>query len=393
MKETKRDGWGPSTLLNHPVKVPVPPGNDPLVAPIYQNVKFQITEGLPYHEQFIYTRVSNPTLRQLELSLAEIQKTEDCLVLGSGIAAVSATLLALLEHGDHVIAFREMYRPSRVFIRDTLKRYGIDSTFKELTDLDTLEAAIVPGKTKLVHFESPSNPNLEIADVRRLAELCQKHGLYLTMDATFGGIHQHQGLGVDVLIHSLTKFVAGHGDVLAGSVAGKKSVVQKVRNFGSLIGATLDPHAAFLVLRGLKTYLLRYERQSQSALEVARFLEAHPMVSRVFYPGLEAHPGHALAKSQMRQMGGVVSFILREELGISARTFCHRTKLIHFSISLGSTESIICPTLDFFGEDLTPQERREIGISEHSLRLSVGLEEPRDLIEDLRGILDFPPRN
>lgn len=385
---SNRETWNETTLLNHPRKVPLLQGNDPLVAPIHQSVKFQIAEEFSYHEQFIYSRVSNPTLRQLEETLAEIQKTEACMVLASGIAAISVALLGVLRSGDHVIAFREMYKPARILIRDVLGQYGITSSILNLGDFDQLEKAIVPGKTRLVHFESPSNPNLEIADIEKIVGIAKSHNLLVSMDGTFAGLHQHRERGVDLMIHSLTKFASGHGDVLAGSIAGEKHLIAKIRNLGHLIGASLDPHAAFLVLRGLKTYMLRYDRQTRSAQTIAEFLQSHPLVEQVFYPGLPTHKGFELARKQMTDMGGIVSFILKDSGSIKAKKLCHALKLIQFSISLGSTESVICPTADFFGDDLGPQDRKEIGINDRSLRLSVGLEDPKDLIADIAAALE-----
>ncbi|HXH29848.1 MAG TPA: aminotransferase class I/II-fold pyridoxal phosphate-dependent enzyme [Bacteriovoracaceae bacterium] len=385
---TKRSDWGEDTLLNHPRRVPLLPGNDPLVAPIHQSVKFQIAEEFSYQEQFIYSRVSNPTLRQLEETLAEFQQTQECMVLASGIAAISVTLLALLKSGDHVIAFREMYRPARIFIRDVLPGYGITASILKLGDSAELERSIIPGKTKLIHFESPTNPNLEIADIERIVAIARKNQILVSMDGTFAGIHQHRKSGIDLMIHSLTKFANGHGDVLGGSVAGEGKLIARIRNLAHLIGASLDPHAAFLIMRGLKTYKLRYEKQSRTAQEVATFLQTHSRVQQVYYPGLGDHKGHELAQKQMKDMGGVVSFTLEHSRALKAKNFCHRLQLIQFSISLGSTESVICPTAEFFGDDLDPQERRETGIDEYSLRLSVGLEDSRDLLEDLRAALE-----
>jgi cystathionine beta-lyase/cystathionine gamma-synthase len=377
--------WSSQTRLHHPQRPVISSDNPPLIAPIYQSVKFVVNPDIPYSDQFIYSRLSNPTVRQLELSLAEIQQKEDCLVFASGIAAISGTMLGLLKSGDHVITFRELYKPARMLIRDVLPKFGIESTILKLADLDSLESSIIRGKTKLIHFESPTNPNLEIADIQKIINIAHKHNVLVSMDGTFAGLHQHTQFDIDVMIQSLTKFANGHGDVLAGSVAGKKSVIQKIRQMSITLGATLDPHAAFLVERGLKTYQLRVERHTQNAATVAAFLASHPAVEKVFYPGLSTHPQHELAKTQMVDMGAVVSFVLKNK---EAEAFCQQLEMIQFAVSLGSTESIICPTHFFFGDDLTQEEKAEMGIGTRSLRLSVGLESAEDIIADLKAALE-----
>lgn len=375
-----------TTRLNHAPEVKIPEGNKPIVSPLYQTAKFSLHENHPMNTQFIYTRVSNPTLKELELTLAELQKTEDCIVVGSGMAAITGAILGLLKSGDHVITFLETYRPARIFLRTTLKRFGISSTVLSLSDLSALEKSITP-ETRLIYFESPTNPHLGIADIKKIVSIAKKHNVLSMMDATFGGPHQHLDLGVDLFIQSLTKFVNGHGDVIGGSIAGKKSLISEIRQMTINLGATLDPHAAFLIQRGLKTFYLRYERAAKTAQSIAEFLETHPRVRRVYYPGLKSHPSHALAVSQMTSMGGILAFELHPDAG-EAIAFCHRLNLFQFTASVGSSESLICPTLLFFGDDLSEKEANSLGINAHSLRISVGLEHPDDLISDLKSALE-----
>jgi cystathionine beta-lyase/cystathionine gamma-synthase len=379
-----RKHWDLSTRINHPQRYLPGETNPPLLTPIYQSVKFVVDPGLPYYDQFIYSRLSNPNVKQLEMTLADIQQKEDCLVYASGIAAISATMLSLLKAGDHIITFRELYKPARMLIRDLLPNFGIESSILKLSEIEKLEVAIIPGKTKLIHFESPTNPNLEIANIEEIIRIARKHDVIVSMDGTFAGLHQHTQFDIDLMINSLTKFANGHGDVLAGSVAGKKHLIQKIRYMSITLGATLDPHAAFLVERGLKTYLLRVERHAKNAMKVAQFLASHPKIEKVFYPGLETHPNHALAKKQMSDMGAVVSFVLKEA---KAEEFCSKLGMIQMAVSLGATESIICPTHFFFGDDLNTEEKVQMGISHHSLRLSVGLEDADDIIADLKQAL------
>ena len=375
-----------STRLNHSPDVPLPEGNWPILSPIFQTAKFRLGEEVPLSSQFAYTRVSNPTLRELELSLAELQKTEDCIVVGSGMAAITGAILGLMKTGDHLITFLETYRPARIFTRKTLEKFGMKTSVLSLSELSKLEAAITP-QTKIIYFESPTNPHLDIADIRKIVSIAKKNNILVMMDATFGGPHQHTDLGIDVLLQSLTKYANGHGDVIAGSIAGKKSVIHEIRQMTVNLGATLDPHAAFLIQRGLKTYHLRYERAASSAHVVAEFLEKHPKVKKVIYPGLNSHPGHELARSQMSSMGGILAFEVDPKIG-TALEICHRVKLIQFTASVGSGETLICPTAMFFGDDLSPEELSRLGMNPYTLRISVGLEHPEDLISDLRAALE-----
>lgn len=388
MKENKRDNWNINTRLNHPAQIELHQGNRPLIPPIYNSAKFTPTEGIPYWDQYIYSRISNPTVRQLELSLADIQKQEDCIVFSSGIAALSTTFLLLLKSGDHMITFRELYKPARVFIRDYLKRFNISSSVMSLGDLANLEEIITPS-TRLIHFESPTNPNLEIADIDLLIKLARKHNLLISMDGTFAGLHQHHQYGIDIMIQSLTKFANGHGDVIAGAISGKKEIIQNIRDMSVYLGASIDPQAAYLISRGLKTYQLRYDRQCATALKIAEYLSEQKAVKRVLYPGLASHPQHELARKQMKDMGAVVSFELNSDSKLTAEKFCHRLQLIQLAASLGSTESIICPTNIIFGQDLSEKDKTEMGINNYSLRLSVGLEDFDDLVMDLKTVLDL----
>lgn len=385
--DSERDKWNINTRLNHPLEVSLLEGNKPLVGAIYQSVKYAPSDKYPFSDQFIYSRGSNPTTRRLEMSLAELQQKEDCIVVSSGIAALTGTFLALLASGDHVISFRELYKPSRLFIKNILSRYQVEHTFLSLLKMDELEGAIRPGKTKLIHFESPSNPNLDIADIERIISVAKKHGILVSMDGTFAGLHQHNQYDIDLMIHSLTKFGNGHGDVMAGSIAGSKNLIKTIREMTIYLGATPDPHSSFLLERGLKTYMLRYERQTKNASKLAQFLVEHPKVKWVRYPGLIDHLGHELAKKQMKDMGAVISFEIDSHVAPSADKFCHMLKLIQITASIGSTETIICPSNTFFGQELTADEKMEMGLNSHSLRLSVGLEDPEDLIQDLKDAL------
>jgi cystathionine beta-lyase/cystathionine gamma-synthase len=388
MKNLKNVTWGPNTKLNHPPSVELPPGNEPLLNPIYHSSKFSLGKEAPYWDQYVYSRISNPTVDQLQKTLAEAMNREECIVFGSGIAAITNTFLSLLKSGDHIIGFRESYRPTRVFIRDTLPSFGISSTILKLNDFSSLRKAIQPGITKIIHFESPTNPNLQLADIQEIIKIAKDNNILVSMDGTFAGIHQHNHFDLDLTIHSLTKYANGHGDVIAGAVACKKELMVEIKKISNLLGAALDPQAANLVLRGLKTYHLRFNKQCESAKVVADFLNQHPKVNRTYYPGLESCQQLSLVNRQMKDSGAIISFELKEG-DLKATDFCHQLKLISFAVSLGSTESIICPTLKFFGEDLSLEDRSEMGINDFSIRLSIGIEDVNDIINDLKQVLEL----
>lgn len=373
--------WNTTTKLNHPEKIELLPGNSSLLQPIYHSAKFMPSEDYPLWDQFIYTRVSNPTIRQLEVTLADLQKKEDCIVVSSGIAAITTTFLSLLRQGDHIVTFRELYKPSRQFIREKLPLFGIEHTVLSLSSLDELENTLKKN-TRLVHFESPANPHLQLADIEKIIEICHRKNVLVSMDGTFGGLHQHTRYAVDIMIQSLTKFANGHGDVTAGAIAASKEITKRIRETSLYLGASLDPQAGYLIQRGLKTYMLRYNKQTETAQEIVSFLRNHPRVKRVHYPEGE------LADKQMEDKGSILAFEIDPQVAPSADKFCYRLSLIQLTASVGSTESIICPTMTFFGQDLSPSDREALGINAFSLRLSVGLEDSSDLIRDLSSALD-----
>ena len=378
-----------TTRVNHPPAVELPPDNHPVVAPIYQSVKFEFdtveeTERYLRGERpgFYYSRASNPTTRQLELLLAELQGRDDCLVTASGVGAISQTLLALLSHGDHVIAFIESYNPTRYLIRRILGRFGITHTLLSIEDLAGVERTLAARPTRLVIFESPTNPVTKIADIAALTRLARAAGALSVLDNTFAGLHQHGGYEVDVYLHSLTKYASGTGDVMGGAVIARGELIRALRpDFGTL-GGTLDPHAAWLILRGLKTYFVRYRAQCATALQIAEFLAGHQAVARVHYPGLPTHPQHALAARQMQDFGSIVSFDLRGAAA-AARRFADTLELFARTASLGSTESLVLTAQMMGGRELNAELQRLSAITDGTIRLSIGLEDSEDLIADL----------
>lgn len=378
-----------STRLNHPPPVKVPEDNRPLVAPIYQSVKFTFDDveeaalqSRGGREGFQYSRVSNPTLQQLELTLAELQGRDACLLTASGVAAVNLAMLALCKQGDHVVLFAEMYQPTRYMIRRILKRYGVASTMLSIEDTASIERTLAATPTRLVMFESPSNPVLKIADIPRITAAARTHGALTILDNTFAGFHNHGQFDIDVFVHSLTKYASGHGDVMGGAVIARRELIDTMKPDLIVLGATLDPHTAFLIQRGLKTYTLRYERQCANALAAADFLESHPAVARVRYPGLKSHPQHELGRRQMHDGGAMATIELRGD-ATHARRFAESLKLFAISASLGSTESLVQPGQLMAPRDLDAQERKWAEIGDTTVRLSFGIEDADDLIGDL----------
>ena len=383
-----------TTRVNHPPLVELPAGNHAVVAPIYQSVKFEFdsleeTERFFRGERpgFFYTRSSNPTLRQLELLLAELQGREDCLVTASGVGAISQTLLALTKHGDHILCFVETYNPTRYLVRRFLGRFGVTHTMLSIEDVAGIERALAAHPTRLVMFETPTNPVTKIADIKAITRLAKAAGALTVLDNTFAGFHQHGEYDVDLFIHSLTKYASGAGDVMGGAVIGRTDLIRGMRHDFGAIGGTLDPHAAFLILRGMKTYFVRYQAQSASAMKVAELLAGHPAVAKVHYPGLASHPQHALAREQMKDFGTIVSFDLKGGADAGAK-FADSVELFALTASLGSTESLIVAPQMMGGRELTPEQHSVSGLTEGTVRLSIGLEDIEDLLADVKQALD-----
>jgi cystathionine beta-lyase/cystathionine gamma-synthase len=382
------------TRVNHPPRVGLPAGNRALVGPIYQSVKFafedveETAEHLQGHrEGFFYSRTSNPTLRELELLLAGLQARDECLLTGSGVAAISACLLALCRSGDHVLGFVESYGPTRYLVRQLLARYGVAHTLLSIEDRAGIERVLREVPTRLVIFESPTNPVTKIADIPHLTAHAAAAGALTVMDNTFAGFHNHGQYPVDVYLHSLTKFASGHGDVLGGAIIASSRLIAAMKKDVVTLGPTLDPHAAFLIQRGMRSYFLRYERQCATAMELGSRLAADARVARVHYPGLPSHPQHALARAQMSDFGAVLSF---ELAGGHERSDRFADALHYFSIaaSLGSTESLVMPSRLLGSGDLDAAQRRLALIAPGLVRLSIGLEEPDDLADDIAAALE-----
>jgi cystathionine beta-lyase/cystathionine gamma-synthase len=368
--------------------------NRPLVMPIYQSVKFtadsfeelqslfQDQEG-----RYVYSRVSNPTVRQLETLLAELQECDDALCVGSGVAAISTVLISLLKSGDHVVMFYESYKPSRNLVTKILKKFGVEHTLMSICDLDQLESAIQPGKTKMILFESPTNPTTRLADIPRLCEVAKKHQITTVLDNTFAGVHNHGSYPIDLYLHSLTKFANGHGDSMGGAVIGEKKMISKIREVCIDLGPVMDPNSAFLILRGMKTYSLRYQRQVENAQKVAEFLENHPKIEKVMFPGLASHPDTKLITKQLADSGSIMAVYLKAQGSKELSKLLNRLQIFQISASVGSTESLIAPIEIFYGGDLDQQAKKTAEISSNAFRLTIGVEDISDLLADLKQAL------
>jgi cystathionine gamma-synthase len=385
---------GPSTLAVHGGEPRPKPGHS-LATPIMQTATYTFadTQELKDHfegriDRVEYGRYGNPTQRIAEDKLAALEGAEACLLFSSGMAAVTTALFAMLSRGTHVVVTDDSYRRTRQFLNQTLNRYGIEVSTVPSGDYEALEDAIRP-TTRVLVSESPTNPHNRILDMERFAAIGRRHRVKTVVDATFATPYNQRPLefGVDVVIHSATKYLGGHNDLMAGAVLASRDLVDAIRGLQGVTGAVVDPFAAFLLVRGIKTFALRVERQNANAQALAEFLARHPRVAAVHYAGLPSHPEHLVAKKQMRAFGGVVSFEVEGDLDSASRVV-DNCRIPYIAVSLGGTESLIeQPAIMSFYE-LTTEERLEIGIKDTLIRYSVGIEDSEDLIADLAQALD-----
>jgi cystathionine gamma-synthase len=367
----------------------------PTQVPIVQSVSFgyddmdhwlQVGKGL--EKGHIYSRNTNPTLESFEEKVRLLEGAGAATSFSSGMAAISNTLFTLLSPGDRVVSIKDSYGGTSKLFLEFLPRFNIEAKLCETTDHEQIEAEVMKG-CKVLYLETPTNPTLKVIDIARLAKAAHDAGAIVIMDNTFATPINQQplALGADLVIHSATKFLGGHADALGGAVCGPEELTKKIYHFREINGAALDPMAAYLLLRGMKTLHLRVGRQNESALAIARHLEKHPAVSRVFYPGLISHPQHAIAKKQMSGFGGVLSFILKGDFE-ALKVFLPRLQLAHRAANLGAVETIAGPPALTSHVECTPQERSAMGIPEGLIRYSVGIEDAGDLITDLNNALD-----
>jgi len=333
---------------------------------------------------YIYTRIGNPTIRALEGTVAGLEGGVGGIATSSGLGAVAAVYMALLDAGAHMVSTASVYGPSRGLVEQHLTRFGVQASYVDTSDLKTVRQALRP-ETRLIYVETPSNPAMQVTDLRAVAQIAREHGCLLVVDNTFASPYLQRPieLGADVVLHSVTKFINGHADVVGGVIVTRTDELQRrIRPLMINLGCNMDPHQAFLVLRGLKTLSLRIDRAQQSAMQIARWLEAHPKVAWVRYIGLPSHPQHDVVRRQMRGFGSMISFELKAGLEAGARLM-NSVHLATLAVSLGGVETLIEHPASMTHAGMSREDRLAAGITDGLVRYSVGIEDVRDLIADL----------
>lgn len=404
-----------SSKKSRPAKPPARPGlstlavhagqdrrkpEDAITTPIFQTSTFvfgSMAEGARYAQlrsegkatRFEYGRYGSPTQRDAERKIAALEGAEAALVFASGMGAVSSVLLTFVSQGEHIVCGDEVYKRTRDFCETVLPRFGIETTFFPTTDLRALGRALRPNTT-VVFLECPTNPRLFVPDLARAARVVHENSsAVLVVDSTFATPVNLRPLelGADLVVHSLTKYLAGHNDLLGGAVAGRRELLEQVFETHKCLGAVMDAHCAYLLIRGLKTLQVRMQRHNENGLAVARFLARHPKVKRVYYPGLASHPGYRVARRLMSGFGGVVSFEVKGDSAAVAR-FLDALTIPYLGPSLGGVESLAYHPASLTFNELSPEQRAELGISDQLVRLSCGIEDAEDLIADLKQALE-----
>jgi len=365
-----------------------------LTTPIYQTATFAFTKAEEVAKAakgesnlYVYSRWDNPTVRVLETKVADLEGAEDAAFFSSGMAAISTAVISFLQRGDHVIGIRDLYGESYRLIHDFLPRFGVDTNIVDTGDFPAMKRE-ARSNTKVIYIESPTNPAVKIVDIARAATIAHEVGAKLLIDNTFASPINQKPLkfGADVVLHSATKYLNGHADVTAGVAAGPRDLIQNIRMTRRLFGGTLDPHAAFLILRGIKTLAVRVEKNNSNAQALAEYLSKHEKVVRVNYPGLKTHPQHELAKEQMNGFGGVLSFEILGNLEDAMR-FTESLRLATLGASLGGVETLVSQPATLSHIQLSPEERKKTGIPETLVRVAVGVEDVQDLISDFEQAL------
>ena len=403
MKDIDWSTMGFATQAVHAGQDP-DPAYGALATPIYQTSTFcfeSVEEGrltfLGERPGFAYSRGGNPTVRALENKIALLEGGEECIATSSGMGAISSVLLTLLKSGDHVVMGNCVYGCTNVVIQEVLPKFGIEMTAVDTSDLAAVEAAITD-HTRLVYFETVSNPMMRVADIKAIADMAHSRGIEVVVDSTFSPVPlvRPLSLGADIVVHSATKYLNGHGDVLAGFIVGSLDELKNIRNYGvtKAAGCPLAPNEAFLLLRGLQTLGLRMERHCSNAMAVARALEANDHVASVLYPGLESHPDHEVAARQFANgmFTGILSFEMKDGInGLTAKEAGIRVvealRIPHIAVSLGDPSSLVEHPTTMTHRNVPPAERERMGISDGLIRFSVGLEDEADLIADLEQAL------
>lgn len=367
--------------------------NDPMVIPSYETISFTLPTMESWEDLlsgkepgWVYLSDGNPTLAALETLLAKIQGTEACWVTSTGKSAIAATLLALLQKDDHLILLKEGYKSTRLFSEGILQKFGVDITMVAIDELDNLTSLIKPGKTRVIMLESPTNPMTRVIDLKKCVAIAKEHNIYSVLDNSCAGFHQHGDVPVDVIVHSLSKFASGVGDVMGGAVMGSKELVKQIKNANVWNSDVLASDSALQIWKSMQTYELRTSRQSGNALAIARFLEAHPKVERVLYPGLASHPDHGIAKTQMKDFGCVIAFdVAGGEKAM--RKVLNSLNCFNIAFGTGFTQSIANPAWLFYARSFPEAQEGKSAINHNTIRLSVGIEPEAELLADLEQAL------
>ena len=367
--------------------------NDPMVIPSYETISFTLPTMESWEDLlsgkepgWVYLSDGNPTLAALETLLAKLQGTETCWVTSTGKSAIAATLLALLQKDDHLILLKEGYKSTRLFSEGILQKFGVDITMVGIDELDSLASLIKPGKTRVIMLESPTNPMTRVIDLKKCVAIAKEHNIHTVLDNSCAGFHQHGDVPVDVIVHSLSKFASGVGDVMGGAVMGSKELVKQIKNANVWNSDVLASDSALQIWKSMQTYELRTTRQSQNALAIARFLEAHPQVERVLYPGLASHPDHGIAKTQMKDFGCVIAFdVAGGEKAM--RKVLNSLNCFNIAFGTGFTQSIANPAWLFYARSFPEAQEGKSAINHNTIRLSVGIEPEAELLADLEQAL------
>lgn len=363
--------------------IPVDPQTGAIAVPIYQTSTF-VQEAPGVNKGYDYARTGNPTRATLENIVAQLEDGAIGAAFGSGLAAIDA-VVKLLQSGDEILAVDDLYGGAFRLFTQVYEKFGITVNYVDSTNAENVFNAITP-KTKLIWIETPTNPTLKISDIAAIAKIARASGCWLCVDNTFASpaLQKPLSLGADIVLHSATKYLGGHSDLIAGLVVTKDAELgQRIKFIQNACGAILSPFDSFLVIRGIETLNLRIRQHCQTAQVIAEYLESHPAVDSVFYPGLPSHPNHAIAKKQAKGFGGVVSFTLKENTAEAATTFVTATKLFHLAESLGGVKSLVSHPAAMTHKSIPAEKRRASGVADSLIRLSVGLEEAEDLVKDL----------
>jgi cystathionine gamma-synthase len=349
----------------------------------YQDMDEWLQVGRGKAAGHIYSRNTNPTVQAFEEKVARLEGAETATAFASGMAAISNTLFTFLSPGDRVVSIKDSYGGTNKLFTEFLPRFQIDVTLCDTTDQKAIEKAVTKG-CRLLYIESPTNPTLKVVDIAGLTRKAHETDALVVVDSTFATpiLQKPLALGADLVLHSATKFLGGHADALGGVVCGRADLIERIYHFREINGAVLDPMAAYLLLRGMKTLHLRVQRQSESALRIARHLESHQKIEQVFYPGLESHPGHEIANKQMTAFGGILSFSIKGGFEAVGKVL-PRLNYAHRAANLGAVETIAGPPATTSHVECTAEERAAMGIPENLVRYSVGIEDADDLIADL----------